>query len=326
MLDAPVEFDQGPGLPKWRPQNYTNDFYGPTTLRMGVEKSRNLMTVRLADAVGMPTIVDYAQRFGVVDKLPPVLSMSLGAGETTVLRLTAAYAQLVNGGKKIVPTLVDRVQDRHGKTILRHDARACTECAATFFTNRDMPALPDTREQLTDPASAYQMVSILQGVVERGTARRIAELGRPLAGKTGTSNDSFDTWFVGFSPDLAVGVFVGFDEPSTLGDKETGGSVAAPIFKEFMGKALAEVPATPFRMPPGIRLVRVSHASGLPAQPGDRDVIIEAFKPDTVPTGEGQVLGGYDQLDNVNWPGTEFVPAPSRPDMPVQMPESGGLY
>ncbi len=329
VLDAPIELDQGPGLPKWRPQNYSNDFLGPTTLRMGIEKSRNLMTVRLAQAVGMPTVADYAERFGIVDDLPEVLAMSLGAGETTVQRMTAAYAMLVNGGRKVVPTLIDRIQDRNGKTVYRHDDRACADCRATFYQGQGMPELPDDRERLTDPASAYQMVSILQGVVERGTGRRIAELNRPLAGKTGTSNDSFDTWFVGFAPDLAVGVFVGFDEPATLGEKETGSSVAAPIFKEFMREALADVPPTPFRMPPGIRLVRVNHETGLPAQYGDTDVIVEAFKPDTVPTGHERVLGeefappGFGDLF-----GAQAAPpsdmAPTLQGAPV--PEMGGLY
>ncbi|MBF0373292.1 MAG: penicillin-binding protein 1A [Alphaproteobacteria bacterium] len=345
VLDGPIVLEQGPGLPKWKPSNYSGDFLGPTTLRVGIEKSRNLMTVRLAQAVGMETISDYAAKFGIMHHLPKVLSMALGAGETTVLRLTTAYAMLVNGGKKIEPTLIDRIQDRHGKTIYRHDQRPCSGCSATFFTNQEMPPLPDNREQLTDPMSAHQMVSILQGVVQRGTGRRVAALGRPLAGKTGTSNDSFDTWFVGFSPDLAVGVFVGFDEPRTLGDKETGGSVAVPIFKDFMEVALADRPATPFRVPRGIRLVRVNGHNGQPAQPGDPDVILEAFKPGTVPTGEFHVLDGGD-MDGWVAPEGMYPPAPTEggltttaapqtPGMPsapeppaagIPVPAAGGLY
>ncbi len=284
ILDAPVALPQGPGLPLWRPQNYSKDFHGLTTMRVGIEKSKNLMTVRLADAVGMKNVVETAKRLGVVDDMPPYLSFALGAGETTLLRLTAAYAMLDNGGKRITPTLIDRIQDRHGKTAFRHDARICNECEGVRWDGQMVPEVPDTREQVTDPASAYQIVSMLEGVIQRGTGRRIASLGRPLAGKTGTTNDSFDTWFVGFSPDLAVGVFVGFDEPATLGNKETGSSVAAPIFKAFMKGALENTPAIPFRIPPGIRLVRVNAKTGQPARPGDGQVIYEAFKPGTIPT------------------------------------------
>lgn len=292
ILDAPFVIDQGPGLPKWRPDNYTRQFYGPSTMRLGVEKSRNLMTVRLAQTVGMEKVASYAEKFGVVDKLQPRLSMALGAGETSLMRLTAAYGMLVNGGKRIAPSLIDRIQDRHGRTVFRHDARVCPDCQAIQWTGQVVPRVPDVRPAVTDPASAYQAVSILQGVIERGTGRRVYGLGKPLAGKTGTSNDSLDTWFVGFTPDLVAGVFVGFDEPATLGDKETGGSVAAPIFRSFMEGALADRPATPFRIPPGIRLVRVNVQTGLPAQPGEKSLILEAFKPGSVPTGRGEVLEG----------------------------------
>ncbi|MEO5373425.1 MAG: penicillin-binding protein 1A [Alphaproteobacteria bacterium] len=316
MLDAPFVVDQGPGLPKWKPQNYGHDFLGPTTLRVGIEKSRNLMTVRLAQAVGMDKVADYAERFGVVERLPRMLSMSLGAGETTVLRLTGAYAMLVNGGKRILPTLIDRIQDRTGHTIYRHDVRNCERCRETFWTGQAMPEIPDEREQITDPMSAYQMVSILQGVVQHGTGRKVAEVGKPLAGKTGTSNDSNDAWFVGFSPDLAVGVFVGFDEPRSLGDKETGGAVAAPIFRDFMMEALAGHPATPFRIPPGMRLVRVDHNSGRPAGFGDRDVIIEAFKPDSIP--DTSTVGGEGEGEA---PVSTGDPSGGR-----DLPEAGGLY
>lgn len=284
VLDAPVALPQGPGLPLWRPKNYNKNYYGLTTMRVGIEKSRNLMTVRLADAVGMDKVVETAERLDVVDDMPPYLSFALGAGETTLLRLTAAYAMLDNGGKRITPTLIDRIQDRHGKTAFRHDARVCNECDGVRWADQMVPEVPDTSEQVTDPASAYQIVSMLQGVIQRGTGRRIASLGRPLAGKTGTTNDSFDTWFVGFSPDLAVGVFVGFDEPSTLGKKETGSSVAAPIFKAFMKEALEDTPAIPFRIPPGIRLVRVDAKTGQPASSSSGTVIYEAFKPGTTPT------------------------------------------
>ena len=294
ILDAPFVIDQGAGLGKWKPANYTRKFYGPTPMRIGIEKSRNLMTVRLAQTIGMERVVDYARRLGVVDDMPPLLAMSLGAAETTLLRMTTAYAMLVNGGKRIEPTVIDRVQDRHGQTIYRHDVRDCPGCRAAAWQRQPSPALPDNREQVADPRSAYQVVSMLQGVVQRGTGRKIAEVGKPLAGKTGTTNDAFDTWFVGFSPDLAVGIFIGFDEPRSLGPKETGSSVSAPVFKAFMAEALETAPATPFRIPPGIRLVRVNAATGQLAQAGDSKVILEAFLPGTIPTGEQVVIdGGY---------------------------------
>ncbi|MBI1985574.1 MAG: penicillin-binding protein, partial [Rhodospirillales bacterium] len=292
ILDAPFVIDQGPGLPKWRPANYTNKFYGPSTMRLGLEKSRNLMTVRLAQTVGMEKVAAAAERFGVVDKLPEALSMALGSSETTLLRLTTAYAMLVNGGKQITPTLIDRIQDRHGATIFRHDRRPCPNCRATAWTDQPVPQIPDTRKALTDPGSAYQVVNMLRGVIERGTGKRIQAVGKPLAGKTGTTNDEKDTWFIGFTPDLAVGVFIGFDEPKPLGRQETGSSVSAPVFRDFMTAALKDKPAIPFRIPPNIRLVRVNVTTGELARPGDSDVILEAFKPGTVPAGRSEVLEG----------------------------------
>ncbi|MFQ6016614.1 MAG: penicillin-binding protein 1A [Kiloniellaceae bacterium] len=294
VLDAPFVIDQGPGLGKWKPANYTRRFYGPTPMRIGIEKSRNLMTVRLAQAIGMEKIIEYATRLGIVDDMPAILSMALGAGETTLLRLTAGYAVLVNGGKQVEPTLIDRVQDRNGRTVYRHDLRTCEACRAEAWSGQEMPELPDERRQVADPGSAYQVVSMLQGVVQRGTGRRVRAVGKPLAGKTGTTNHNLDTWFLGFSPDLAVGVFVGFDEPRTLGPKETGSSVAAPIFRDFMAGALKGQPAIPFRIPPGIRLVRLNIETGQVARPGDKQVILEAFKPGTVPSGAQAVVdGGY---------------------------------
>jgi penicillin-binding protein 1A len=292
ILDAPFVIDQGPGLPKWRPANYTKKFYGPSTMRLGIEKSRNLMTVRLAQTVGMDKISEYAKRFGLADSMPEQLAMALGAGETTLLRLTSGYAMLVNGGKKIRPTLIDRIQDRHGRKVLSHDARVCRDCRASFWTGQPVPALPDPRQQLTDASSAYQIVSMLKGVVDRGTGRSIRSVGKPLGGKTGTTNKSIDAWFIGFSADLAVGVFTGFDNPRSLGRREQGASVAAPIFRDFMTEALADTAATPFRIPPGIRLVRVNATTGKPARIGEKKIILEAFKPGTVPAGETQVLRG----------------------------------
>jgi penicillin-binding protein 1A len=240
------------------------------------------MTVRLAQAVGMDKVVATAIKFGIVDKMIPTLAMAIGSGETTALRLVTAYAEIVNGGKKIEPTLIDRVQDRHGVTIFRHDVRPCDQCQADGWANQAPPALPDKREQLVDAPTAYQIVSMLEGVVQRGTGVAVRAVGKPLGGKTGTTNDSNDTWFVGFSPDLAVGVYLGFDAPRSLGPKEYGGVAAAPIFRDFMIAALKDAPATGFRTPPGMRLYRVSAATGLPAGAGEA-AIYEAYKPGTEP-------------------------------------------
>ncbi len=284
VMDAPFEFNPGGGQPIWRPENYSGQFYGPTPLRVGIEKSRNVMTVRLAQNIGMDKVKALVEKFGITDNLHPYLPMALGAGETTVLRLSTAYAMLANGGKRVMPTFIDRIQDRNGKTIFRHDTRPCANCAAPAWRDGlTTPAIPDNREQINDPRTTYQIVSILEGVVQRGTATALLSLGKPLAGKTGTTNDSNDAWFMGFSPDLVVGTYIGFDQPRSLGGSETGGSAAVPIFKEVMTEALKDRPATPFRVPPGLRLVRVNPANGQLAQPGDRKAIWEAFLPGTEP-------------------------------------------
>jgi penicillin-binding protein 1A len=284
ILDAPISLPQGPGMPLWTPGNYTNDFLGPTTLRVGLEKSRNLMTVRLAAQMGIEKVAQVAEAFGVVDHLPRNLSMSLGAGETTVFRQTAAYAQIVNGGRRITPTLIDSIQNKGGRLLYRHDDRPCAGCSRVMWREGlGVPAIPDTRAQIIDPRTAYQMVHILEGVVQRGTGTRIKGLPWPLAGKTGTSNDEKDAWFVGFSSDLAVGIYIGFDQPRHLGNHQTGGVLAAPIFRQFMAEALKDTPPVPFRVPPGLRLVRVNAATGQLAEAGDPKAIWEAFKPGTEP-------------------------------------------
>lgn len=283
VLDAPFVIDQGAGLGKWKPLNYTERFYGPVPLRTALEQSLNLVTVRVADMIGTDRVADYAQRFGVVDRLPRFLSMSIGAGETTLLRLTTAYAMIVNGGRQITPTLIDRIQDRDGKTIFRHDRRTCDSCLRADWSGDAPPNQIDDRAQVVEASTAYQMTSMLQGVVDRGTGTIIKSVGKPLAGKTGTTNDYTDAWFVGFSPDLAVGVFLGFDTPRTLGVRETGGGSAAPIFRDFMAAALADKPGIPFRIPPGVRLVRINAETGAMASAGDAKVIFEAFKPGTEP-------------------------------------------
>ena len=284
VLDAPISLEQGPGLPKWEPENYSEQFYGPTPLRVGIEKSRNVMTVRLAHALGMPMIARYAQTFGITDSMPPYLSAALGAIETTPLKLTTAYAMLASGGKKITPSFIDRIQDKEGKTLWRNDNRECTGCVNVAWTPpMAVPALADPRETIADARTTYQIVSMLEGVVARGTATALRDLGKPIAGKTGTTNDSRDAWFLGFTPDLVASVFIGFDEPKTLGTKETGASLAVPVFKEFMETALKDQPGIPFRIPPGVRLVKVNPETGLLSAPGDKLSIWEAFLPGTEP-------------------------------------------
>ena len=289
ILDAPIEIDQGGGLGIWRPENYDSNFTGPHTLRYGVEHSKNLMTVRLAKDVGMPLIVEYAKRFGVYDDMLPVLSMALGAGETTVLRMVTAYSMLANGGKRIKPTLIDRIQDRWGHTIYRHDERLCQGCDADKWAGQNEPRLVDKREQVLDPLTAYQITSIMEGVVQRGTGQAVKEVGKHLAGKTGTTNDAKDAWFVGFSPDLTVGVFLGYDQPKSLGDSATGGLYAAPIFRDFMKVALKNKPDVPFRVPAGIKLISVDASSGLRSSGGN--TILEAFKPGTAPPDSYSIIG-----------------------------------
>ncbi len=325
VLDAPLAIEQGTGQDLWKPENYENKFYGPSTLRLGLEKSRNLMTVRLAQDLGMPLISEYARRFGVYDDLPSLLSMALGAGETTLLRLSTAYATFVNGGKKVQATLIDRIQDRYGKTIWRHDTRKCPDCAATDWHNQPEPALPDNRPQILDPLTAYQMVSLMEGVVKRGTGWRVSKVGKPLAGKTGTTNDEKDAWFVGFSPDLVAGVFMGYDSPKPMGRGETGGGVAAPVFRDFMKWALADKPAIPFRVPPGIKLVRIDAKTGMRATPGSTDkTILEAYKPNEEPP---------DPFSFVTYPGADTSSGESGGGGGVSVgtgyskqPQAGGLY
>ncbi|MEQ8441603.1 MAG: penicillin-binding protein 1A [Alphaproteobacteria bacterium] len=295
ILDAPIVIDQGPGLGKWRPSNFSREFYGPSPMRVGIEKSRNLMTVRLAQTIGMDLVADTVRRFGLDDDLDPVLANSLGASEVRLIDMVSAYSMLVNGGREVTPSVIDRVQDRLGQTVYRHDGRECTDCVVPYWDYQEVPVLEDTRTQVTDPISAFQIVSMLEGVVLRGTGRSIAALGRPLGGKTGTTNDSRDTWFVGFSPDLAVGVFVGFDEPTPLGlrpwgGQETGSSVAAPVFKAFMEDALEGEPAIPFRTPPGIRMVRIDAETGRLASASSDRVIVEAFRAGTEPGADSDTV------------------------------------
>ncbi|MBR2137338.1 MAG: penicillin-binding protein 1A [Alphaproteobacteria bacterium] len=294
ILDAPFVLDQGAGMPKWKPVNYSKKFYGLMTLRRGVELSKNLMTVRLAQDIGMDKIVEMSKRVGVNDNLPPFLSSSLGAADTRVINMVSAYCVIVNGGKKVPPYMIERIQDRHGRTIYKHEQTPCETCQAQKWENQEEPDFHVVREQVVDPLSAYQMTSILEGVATRGTGARLNGLHRHLAGKTGTTNETKDAWFVGFSPDLVAGVYVGFDEPESLGRAETGAQAALPIFYDFMDEALKGVPDSSFRIPAGIKLVRVNPQTGRPSSPGDATVIIEALKPDFEFDNRQRVIGNGD--------------------------------
>ena len=284
VLDAPVVIDQGEHLRKWKPENYTERFYGPSTLRVGLEESRNLMTLRVAQDIGMRTVADYAARFGLHPDLPELPSAALGALETTPLDLAAGYAMLVNGGRRIEPAFIERIQDRNGRTVYRRDARDCDGCRPGAWQHQLPPALRDQRPVIADPRTTYQVVSMLEGAVQRGTGRALNNLGAPIGGKTGTTNEFRDAWFVGFTPDLVAAAYVGFDQPQSLGRKESGGRVAAPIVRDFFAAALADKPAVPFRVPPGIRFVRIERESGALPGTGSDDVIVEAFLPGTEPT------------------------------------------
>ncbi|TBA84900.1 penicillin-binding protein 1A [Rhizobium ruizarguesonis] len=290
IMDAPIEIVSGGQV--WRPENYGGESGGPSTLRSGIEHSRNLMTVRLANDLGMNIVAEYAERFGIYDHMMPVLSMSLGAGDTTVLRMVSAYSVIANGGKQIKPTLIDRIQDRYGKTIFRHEERLCEGCNAGDWQSQEEPNIVDNRETVLDPMTAYQITSMMQGVIQRGTAAGKVDLGgRDVAGKTGTTNDEKDAWFVGFTPDLVAGLYMGFDTPAPLGRGGTGGVLSAPIFNEFMQAAVKDMPESKFVIPSGMNLISIDRKTGMAAGEGDPNTIVEAFKPGTGPADSFSVIG-----------------------------------
>src|SRR5437773_3469707 len=321
VVDAPIEIDQGQGGGVWRPENYsTGKYRGPTTLRNAVRWSLNTVTVRLAQDIGMPLIGEYAKRFGVYDELPNYLSYALGAGETTVMRMVTAYSMFANGGRRVKSTLIDRIQDRYGRTIFKHDARECRGCDAPGgWKNQPEPQLVDRREQVLDSMTAYQITSMMEGVVQAGTATVVKEVGKPIAGKTGTTNDEKDAWFIGFSPDVVVGIYMGYDKPRNLGKGATGGHLAAPIAKDFLKLALVDKPAIPFKVPAGIKLIRVDQMSGMRAGPGEGGrTILEAFKPGTAPPDNYSVIGVAD-ADGRSLP-------PPDADRSLFLPGTGRLY
>ena len=331
VLDAPIEIKQGDGT-IWKPENYEQDFRGPQTLRRGIELSRNVMTVRLAQDIGMPLIADYAKRFGIYDDLKPVLAMALGAGETTDFKMTAAYATIANGGRKITPTLIDRIQDRYGKTVYRHDERICDGCNVTAWENQREPLIIDNRPQVLDPMTDYQITSMMEGVVQRGTGTYAKRLNRPVAGKTGTSSDFKDAWFIGFTPQLVCGVYIGFDKPRNMGNAQTGGALAVPVFTEFMQAALQGQPPAPFNMPAGMATDWVDPNTGVAAQQGQA-AILEAFKPGTGPNLPESVIGvGYPDpqqtVDDTGAPppGIQDMQVPPRRTLQDLFRGRGGLF
>ncbi|WP_149142037.1 penicillin-binding protein 1A [Gemmobacter caeruleus] len=299
VVDAPIEVNTPQGL--WRPKNASNKFYGPTPLRTGIEQSRNLMTIRVAQEIGMETVAGYAERFGIYDRMNPFLSNALGAQETTLLKMVTAYAMLANGGERVEPTLVDRVQDRYGKTVYKHDPRQCADCAAPILRAGEAPKITSTRERVIDPITAYQITSMMQGVVQRGTARGI-NLPVPVAGKTGTTNDAKDVWFIGFTSNIAAGCYIGYDNPRTLGGKASGGGLCGPVFESFMRTAIKKYGGAKFAVPPGGYFVKIDRFSGarLPDSAQGDNVISEYFREGDDPSGGGIFVdGGFAMGENL---------------------------
>ena len=278
ILDAPFVSEQGAGLKDWKPENYGKKFYGLSTLRKGIEKSRNLMTVRIAQDLGFEKIKLISKNLGVYDKTPELLSVSLGSNETTLLKLTTAYCSFVNGGKKVNSKIIKRIQDRRGKTIFNSEDRSCKGCDIFLENNDNNIKILDNRKQVITEETAYQITSMLEGAVKRGTGKKLRNLNVPLAGKTGTTNDNFDAWFIGFTSNLVIGVYIGYDEPKSLGKYETGSKVALPVFKKFIETALYKEDLRPFIVPDGIYFYPIDYDSGDLSNFADSQSITESFK------------------------------------------------
>ena len=292
VVDAPIEIETPQGL--WTPQNASGEYYGPAPLRTGVEQSRNLMTIRLAQEIGMDTVAAYAERFGVYDRMNQVLAASLGSDETTLYRMVAAYAMFANGGERVEPTLVDRVQDRYGKTVYRHDQSTCPDCSVVTLPRGRAPDVDSQRERIMNAVTAYQLTSMMEGVVQRGTARGI-DLPVPVAGKTGTTNDAKDVWFVGFSSNIAAGCYIGYDTPRSMGDI-SGGGVCAPVFEEFMRSAIKRFGGGPFYVPPDCRFINIDRFTGarLPDSAAGNNVVAECFREGEEPVFGVTYDGGFE--------------------------------
>ena len=294
ILDAPLVLAQGTDLKMWKPENYGKKFYGPSTLRTGLEKSRNLMTVRIAQQLGIKKIVNFSKKLGIYENPDELLSIALGSAETTLIKLTSAYCSFVNGGKKINPILIDRIQDSEGNTIFNTEKRECKKCDQISYLSDEIPKVSDKFEQIFSPETAYQMTSILEGVIQRGTGRKLKDLNLDIAGKTGTTNKNTDTWFIGFTSKLVVGVYVGMDDPKSLGKFETGAKTALPIFKDFIKKSVKKRDARPFKVAKNIIMMVIDPVNGEKANFGTRETVIETFKKDN------QNLKNY-QFKDINY-------------------------
>ncbi len=299
ILDAPFVESQGVGLKNWKPENYGKKFYGPSTLRKGIEYSRNLMTVRIAKALGLDKILDLSNKLEIYDDIPELLSVSLGSAETSLINLTSAYASFANGGKKVNPNLISRIQDRRGKTIFKLANKKCIGCDKFLNDSEKYPIIQYENERVFSEETAYQITSILEGVVKRGTAKKLRDLKVPLAGKTGTTNNNYDAWFIGFSSDLVIGVYVGFDNPKTLGKYETGSKAALPIFKNFVKNALYKEDFREFTIPPGIYLTSLNYDTGLKSSLGDKNTIVEALKIKDINNIDNNKLISIDSYDKL---------------------------
>ncbi len=300
ILDAPLVLEQGSDLKMWKPENYGKKFYGPSTLRMGLEKSRNLMTVRIAQEIGVDKIANFTKQLGIYENPQELLSISLGSTETTLLKLTSAYCSFVNGGKKITPILIDRIQDSEGVTFFNTETRSCKDCDHISYFSDFIPKISDNFYQVISPQTAYQVTSMLEGVIKRGTGKRLRYLNLDIAGKTGTTNKNTDTWFVGFTSKLVIGVYVGMDEPKSLGRYETGAKTAMPIFKDFVKKAIKKKDARPFKVPPDISMMVVEFVTGKRANFGSKETIIEVFKKEKIDTDAMSFGNINDRLNNNN--------------------------
>ena len=299
VLDAPLVLDQGSDLKMWKPENYGKKFYGLSTLRVGLEKSRNLMTVRIAQNLGIDKVVNFSKDLGIYENPEELLSISLGSAETTLIKLTSAYSAFVNGGKLVSPILIDRVQDSEGITILNNEKRACSNCDQISFTGKDYPKIKNNYKQIFSSQTAYQITSLLEGVVKRGTGKKLRDLNLNLAGKTGTTNENTDTWFVGFTSNIVVGVYVGMDNPQSLGRYETGSKTALPIFKNFIKSAIKKSDARPFKVADGITMMVVDSSTGQKAKFSSKDTILEAYKSKNVV--DGMILySNNNRLDSNN--------------------------
>ncbi len=286
ILDAPLVLDQGDDLKMWKPENYGKKFYGLSTLRIGLEKSRNLMTVRIAKDLGINKIINFSKTLGIYDNPDELLSISLGSAETTLLKLTSAYSVFVNGGKLVKPILIDRIQDSEGKTIFNNEKRKCINCEKISYLGKDYPSVQDNYKQIFSPQTSYQMTSILEGVVQRGTGKKLRDLNLNIAGKTGTTNKNTDTWFVGFTSNFLIGVYVGLDNPTPLGRYETGSKTALPIFKDFIKKTVKKSEARPFKAAKGTVMMVVDPLTGEKAKFSSKNTIIEIYKEQNVVDGK----------------------------------------